>query len=160
MTSLKSFVLVALLSFFSFAHADGMPVPWPFPWAEECEVNWQSMAGRYLLSESNKEEQIELVVHVVYTSQSQQEVYVSRYSQSGELLSSGHAPLTAEQRSLSLYLYPTSRQQVITRAVIELYYQTSQRSCEEDYLLPILTLEKVDGILPAAKTQYRLVKLK
>ena len=141
------------------AHAgEGLPLPWPFPWAKECKVNWMDMQGRYLLSESSLEQEIELKIFVI-TEDGLKRVHVAHYGQDGQLVSHGFDFVSENQKTLRLYLIPANADGNAepTLAVIKLYYQSSVFSCRQDALVPILTIEGLDPKEPRT-TQYRLVR--
>ena len=149
-------LLVSISASSAFA-GEGLPLPWPFPWAKDCPIDWQSLEGRYQLSDSSKEEQLQLSIHVV-THLGFKLVRVSRYSSEGELIAEGFNLITANQRTLWLSMMPLDRNEPTMKAYIKLYYQSSNLTCGEQNLVPILTVEK-RGSNTTSPTQYRLVRI-
>ncbi|NJL24938.1 MAG: hypothetical protein HC902_07030 [Calothrix sp. SM1_5_4] len=134
----------------------GLPLPWPFPWAKECPVNWESMSGRYLLTDPASKEKIDLKISVENRDQTKL-IMISRYSGRGELQYYGMAYVGREERTIRMYLYPAHSNMDSTWITLQLYYQTAEFACTEDALVPILTLETVSDNR-RRETQYRLVK--
>ncbi len=134
----------------------GLPLPWPFPWAKECPIDWKSMEGRYLLSDSMQEEELDIKITVI-SQMDLKLVRVSRYSRAGKLIADGFTMVNSKRRTLRLYMMPLDRQSTPLWAVIRLYYQSSVFSCSQDQLVPILTLDPPVGT-DQTPTQYRLVR--
>lgn len=136
----------------------GLPLPWPFPWAKECPVNWKSMEGRYLLSDSNYGDQIDLKITIV-EKVGYKLVRVSRYSAGGMLLSDGFTWVSEDEKMVRLWLYPKDTDESPTWAIIKLYYGTAALRCSADQLIPILTLEQ-PNIPDQDQKQFRLVRIR
>ncbi|MBX3020723.1 MAG: hypothetical protein KF799_03530 [Bdellovibrionales bacterium] len=137
---------------------DGMPLPWPFPWAKDCPVDWESMQGRYALMPSDTKEQINLKITVVkqlnFTV-----VRVSRFGPDGIIIADGYTWIPLKQKTVRLWLFPLRRGDPPTWAVLKLYHQNSYaRECAQEALVPILTLEQVDNTIHR-QAQYRLVRV-
>lgn len=135
----------------------GLPLPWPFPWAKECPVNWESMAGRYLLSDNEAHEQIDLKITVI-ERYGFKLIRVSRYSPEGRMLADGFTFLRENQRSISLWLYPVHAGEPMTWAELKLYHRSAVLVCSEETLIPILMLEEVDHTTHK-QVHYRLVRV-
>lgn len=159
-------VFVALLG--AIAHAQiptgevrplgqGLPLPWPFPWAKDCPVDWKSMEGRYVLSESKDREEIDLDITVI-DRMAFKIVRVARYDRFGRLLADGFSFVGHNQRALRLLLKPRYRGQRPIWGTIQLFYQGNELLCSDDNLVPILTLETADSSKPS-QTQYVLLRL-
>ncbi len=161
MKNLVNFLFVALMSAFfistSVAAADGLPVPWPFPWAKDCPVEWQSMAGRYLLSDTKDLQYIDLKITVI-SKEGFKLVRIARYNQNADLLFEGFTLVSGNQRTLRLTLMPTDRTLPSIWAVIKLHYQSDEIGCAADHLVPILTLEPNDPKNHQI-TRYKLVRV-
>jgi hypothetical protein len=159
MRMLRNWILVGVLLCMSSIHAgaEGLPLPWPFPWARDCAVNWTQMEGTYLLSDSANLDHIDLKITVI-TKQGFKLVRVSRYSQDGSLLYDGFTFVNEKQKTLRLYLVPANSNETPVWAVIKLHYQSWDLQCTADHLVPILTLEKT-GSTSHEQTQYKLVKV-
>lgn len=137
---------------------EGLPLPWPFPWAKECPVDWSSMQGRYVLSDSADEEEIDLDISVVERMGSKL-VRVARYNRFGRRLAEGFAIVGENQRAIRLLLKPVGWADQAIWATIQLHYQRAEQRCSEDNLVPILTLEGANGGKPSQK-QYVLLKVR
>lgn len=137
---------------------DGMPLPWPFPWAKDCPVNWDSMQGRYLLTPSAAKEQVDLEIRVV-TSMNVKLVHVSRYGSDGVLIADGYIWIPAKQKSVRLWLFPLRAGDPPTWAVLKMYHRNTMSDCNQEGLIPILTLEQVDNSI-RTQSQYRLVRVR
>jgi len=137
--------------------AEGLPLPWPFPWAKECPVDWQSMQGRYLLSDSSNQEQIDLKITVV-TSHGFRLVRMSRYSRNGEMIADGFNFVSLNQRMLRMRLVPKSPFESPIWALVKLHYSDWNLGCAADHLVPILTLERANSSSSTA-SHYRLVRI-
>lgn len=166
MTTLSKFLSLLLFTglFSLAAHAeqtyrpmgDGMPLPWPFPWAKDCPVDWESMQGRYLLTPSAAKEQVDLQIHVV-TSMNFKLVRVSRYGSDGVVIADGYIWIPAKQKTVRLWLFPLRPGDPPTWAVLKLYHRSSLKNCDQEGLIPILTLEQMDNSV-RTQSQYRLVR--
>jgi hypothetical protein len=117
---------------------EGLPLPWPFPWAKECPLDWQSMAGRYVLSDSSKEEQIDLKITVV-SVHGFRLVRLSRYNGQGQLTADGFSFVSLNQRMLRMKLVAQDSSDDSIWALIKLHYTDWNLGCREDHLVPILT---------------------
>jgi hypothetical protein len=163
-TRIFEFLLLAALLGASAAQAkyirpmgDGMPGPWPFPWAKECPVDWGLLAGRYLLSDSAQNQQLDLKITVVDRLNFKL-VRVSRYGQDGFLVADGYAWVANNQKTIRLWLFPLRKSDPPTWAVLKLYHKTADLGCSEEMLVPILSLDQVDR---STHTQalYRLIRV-
>lgn len=139
---------------------EGLPLPWPFPWAKECPVDWQRMAGRYVLSDSINDEQIDLKITVV-TSPGFRLVQLSRYDRSGRIIAHGFSFVSLNQRMLRMKLVLHNSTDVSTdsgSASIKLHYSDWNLGCAEDHLVPILTFERSNSSTKSTN-HYRLVRI-
>jgi hypothetical protein len=137
------------------AKAEGLPLPWPFPWAHECPVNWEDLQGRYMLEDSSDEE-IELTISVII-KRGIKKAHVMRYDQYGDLVAIGTMPLGEDSRLLAVDLVPVNKQAPVMRAIIALYHESWVFSCEMQNLVPILTIQET-GVQKPTTTQYKMVR--
>ena len=135
----------------------GLPLPWPFPWAKECPVDWKSLDGRYVLSESDDQEQIDLDISII-ESLGFKIVHVARFTRTGLLIYEGFNFVGHNQRTIRLFLWPQRSYEPGTMAMIQLHYQGVDLHCTDENLIPILTLERVDSE-QTSRTQYVLLRL-
>lgn len=164
MKSFKALIL-AIVMLCGTAHAledielygQGLPLPWPFPWAKDCPVDWKAMEGRYVLSESVENQEIDLDI-TVQEEAGNKVVHVAHFTRDGQMLAEGTTTVTPSQRAISLYLMPKQRRAAITWASIQMHFQGKETACTEDNLVPILTLQQIDSP-NHAQMQYRLMKL-
>jgi|GEM_PF-6320068 len=163
MKALITTILIALTLGVGTAQAEvrprgeGLPLPWPFPWAKECPVDWQKMAGRYVLSDSLEQEQIDLKITVV-TSHGFRLVRLSRYDRYGMLIADGFSFVSLNQRMLRMKLVPKDYYENSIWALIKLHYSDWNLGCAEDHLVPILTLERANSSNHSTN-HYRLVRI-
>jgi len=141
---LCSFVACLLLTvtFSAPAFADsknGMPLPWPFPWAKECAIDWEALAGQYMLQDSVEAQFLDLTVTILLRDEYRL-VRVARYDKLGVEVASGFSVVTNDQRSLSMRLDPLVDGEPTMVATIRLYYRSKTYSCHQDELVPILGL--------------------
>ncbi len=137
-------------------HSEGMPLPWPFPWAKECPVDWENMSGTYMLTESADSEYIDLKITIIRKNGFRL-VHVSRYDMKGEILSDGFTLMSENQKTIRLGLYPAMAGTPSMWAMIKLHYSDAIQKCDSG-LVPILTLESTEDTTHA-QVQYRLVKV-
>lgn len=168
MTSLRKFLGLLLISglFSLSANAvgivrpmgDGMPLPWPFPWAKECPVNWESMQGRYLLMPNAFKQQLDLKISVI-ASLNFKLVRVSRYGQDGLVIADGYTWISANQKTVRLWLFPLRAGDPPTWAVLKLHHADDNvLDCAQERLVPILSLEQIDNTVHM-QSRYRLVRV-
>jgi hypothetical protein len=151
-------VLMCILSAQNAVHADGLALPWPFPWAKECAVDWQSMQGRYRLSDSIASERIDIQITPI-GEHPLKYVRVTHYAQGGTLIASGSAYVLNQQRSLTLSLFPVEGHYGPSlRAQIKLFYAGNQKLCTKGNLVPILSLCRSETD-PEQSSHYELVKV-
>jgi len=137
-------------------YGEGLPLPWPFPWAKECPVQWASISGRYAMLDSMYQEEVDLKISIV-TEGGLKFMRISRFNSSGAMISDGFTFLTPNQRSVRVYLRPMTRKHGPLWANIKLYHGSSRFSCEMASLVPILSLvEKQQD--HTTETLYRLVR--
>lgn len=154
---MKRFLFSICLLFGSLASADGMPGPWPFPWAKDCPVKWESLEGRYVLPESSQNALLDLKVSVV-DKLNFKLVRVSRYDRMGGLEADGYVWVAANQKTIRLWLFPLKEGESPTWAVLKLHFSSNERTCDEDHLVAILTLDQPDSAT-RRQSQYRLIKV-
>lgn len=140
----------------AIAYGQGLPLPWPFPWAKECEVHWESIPGRYALSDNAAHEEMELKITFIKKF-GVSLVRVKRISNDGILLSEGLTAIYQGQRSFRLRLEPHQEGQPVIWASLKFYYGGRELRCDDSYLVPILALEK-EGFPNNQRTEYRLIK--
>src|SRR4051812_11566317 len=98
-------ICAALVSGLAHAdHTDGWPLPWPFPVAIDCPMDWKNLNGVYLLSDSKDEERLTVKISVV-TKKGIRLVRVSRYTRTGHLMFDGTAFVTERQKIIGLFLH-------------------------------------------------------
>lgn len=137
-------------------YGEGLPLPWPFPWAKECPVQWSSLSGRYAMLDSTTQDEVDLKISIV-TDRGLRFLRISRYNSSGNMISDGFTFLTRNQRSVRVYLRPLKDHQPVLWANIKLYHSSEIFSCEAATLVPILSLvERQDHM--TTETLYRLVR--
>ena len=159
---MKAFVILLASLMTTAAHADikprgqGLPLPWPFPWAKECPVNWASMEGQYILAEDSLDEEADIGMTIL-TDRGMRLISVARYTPSGRLLSDGVAFVELDQKTIEFDLQPRRKGQVTIRALLKLHYSDWDLGCSENKLVPILTLTKVTNL--KKQTEYRLVRI-
>lgn len=134
----------------------GMPLPWPFPWAKECPINWESLEGRYLLSDTDSQE-LDLKITVI-DKMNFKLIRVARYDAAGHVLAEGVALVNNDQKSIRLWLLPRKKGAQPIWAEIKMFYRSSELFCSDEYLVPILTLDYQDKTTHT-QAQYRLVRL-
>ncbi len=151
---------VLLLSFTAGAaekfqpYGEGMPAPWPFPWAKECPVKWSNLTGRYVMYDQFQGDDIDLKLSIV-SREGLQMMRISRYARGGGMISDGITLITERQKSVRVYLRPLTTKTQPMWASLKLHFDRDY-SCEMSRLVPILSLfERRDNITTEA--QYRLV---
>lgn len=153
-----SALLIGLLISFSATAGEGLPLPWPFPWAKECPVEWQSLEGKYALADSSKDELLMISFHKLTKSKDGLKLaHVARLRADGSLVAEGFGAFTENQRSLRLSLYSLEVKEAVQAVVIKLFYQSESFACTKQNLVPILTVEK-RGSSTTGTTSYRLIK--
>ncbi len=138
------------------ASGAGTPLPWPFPWARECPVEWSHLAGRYVLTESTDKQFVELTVTVL-PHFDHKLVRVAQYDEAGELLADGFALVIGQQRSLRAELVPVSPDLPLVTATIKLHFLSKDHQCSADHLVPIMSMRSHTPGNGAS--QFRLVKV-
>lgn len=137
-------------------YGQGMPAPWPFPWAKECPIKWSSITGRYVMFDQFEKDQIDLKLTVV-KREGLKLMRISRYNVNGEMISDGVTVITEKQKSVRVYLRPLTNKTMPVWATLKLHYHDSLLSCDMSQLVPILTLlERRDKV--STEAQYRLVR--
>ena len=136
-------------------YGQGMPAPWPFPWAKECPVKWASISGRYVMFDQFEQDQVDLKLTFL-SREGMQQMRISRYSKGGVMLSDGFTPITEKQKMVRVYLRPLSNKTMPVWATLKLHFDKDY-SCEMSRLVPILTLfERRANV--TSEAQYRLVR--
>jgi hypothetical protein len=163
------FVLCALLAFNTAGasarfngggvhiNGQGLPLPWPFPWAKDCPVHWESLEGTYELASSQNFEAIKLNVTFINKFMTRL-VRVTRLDRSGNILADGLAIVHEGQRSIRVKLQPLESETPMTTASIKFYYSNRELSCAQSDLVPILTLV-TPGSNSSQKVDYRLIRM-
>lgn len=171
MKMLTSWVLASIFLCMSSlsVRAEGLPLPWPFPWAKECPVDWSELQGRYDLSDNVSRDRIDVKVRVA-TKKGLKLVHISRFSQTGVLLAEGTTVIgqdpnsaqisdqKSDQKSIKIYMVPIQPERTAQWAKIDLRYDSWDLQCTMDHLVPILTLESAASHTRQA-VQYKLVKV-
>jgi hypothetical protein len=134
---------------------DGMLDPWPFPWAKECPVSWESMEGRFIMADSFGREEILIAISEVPLLGHL--VKIRRVTRFGAMVGEGVALIRAGQRSVRMQLRSGVRGLRPSTATLRMYYPDQTFQCSE--LVPILSIEPMDDIEPH-EAQYRLVKVR
>lgn len=137
-------------------YGEGLPLPWPFPWAEDCLVQWSKITGRYLLEDNAEKQEVELKISMV-TQRGQRSIRISRFDRHGVMISDGRVPLTADQRSVDVELRPLTSEGYPVLASLKMYYDSADYSCEMSRLVPILALTELRPE-KQKEVQYRLVR--
>jgi hypothetical protein len=137
-------------------YGEGLPMPWPFPWAKDCPVPWSSISGRYQMMDSDLGHGVELKISVVRQN-GLRIMRISRYNREGVMISDGLTLLTRSQRAVQMRLVPLVKGTYPVFASLKLHYANSEHSCDMSHLVPILALteKKPDQI---TNIQYRLVR--
>lgn len=155
--------IITILTFFgglaaSMANADGLPLPWPYPWAKECPINWKSVSGRYTLVESSNYEELEIQIAEVIPG-GPLLAMVTRLADHGKTVAEGFSLIMVDQRILQLDLvYTDGRNETKAKAWVKLYHgHESIETCNQRQLVPILTLQSEIG--NKRSRQYRLIKV-
>ncbi len=136
-------------------YGQGMPAPWPFPWAKECPVKWSSLTGRYVMYDQFEQDEIDLKLSLV-TRSGLKMMRISRFSKKGTIISDGFSVITEKQKSIRVYLRPTSNKTMPVWASLKLYFDKDY-SCEMSRLVPILSLVERHANV-TTEAQYRLVR--
>jgi hypothetical protein len=139
-------------------YAEGLPLPWPFPWARDCSVDWASMEGEYTLVETDSGDQISLRISAI-NKLNVRVARVARISQSGTIMSEGFTFLTNGQKTIRLWLFSVGEDDPPMWASIVMYYPSNRLQCQVEELVPILTMERFDRVTRTrSQIQYRLVR--
>jgi hypothetical protein len=130
--------LTASLSFAKVhPQGEGLPLPWPFPWAKECPVKWQSLEGTYTLYNKMVDDQITLRVEMT----SRYRVTVSRLAADGTVLNKGSVAFDSTDRELTVTLRPKFSGVDKIKANLRFYHKQGHASaCTKDAIEPIVTL--------------------
>lgn len=136
-------------------YGEGMPAPWPFPWAKECPVKWTSLTGRYVMYDQFEQDEIDLKLSLI-TRKGLKMMRISRYSKTGAMISDGFSVITEKQKSVRVYLRPLTNKTSPVWASLKLYFDKDY-SCEMTRLVPILSLVERHGTT-TTEAQYRLVR--
>ena len=135
-------------------YGEGMPGPWPFPWAEGCEFSWASLKGHYIMIDRVHDERMELRISVARSREGKR-LRIARYIRGGVRVAEGWAPLVHSQRSVEVLLTP--KFPGVGSAVVDLrMHFDSTMSCKKSRLVPILSLREEMG-QEELKVTYRLV---
>ena len=119
--------------------------PWPFPWAKECPVNWDTLGGYYLLAkDTTTNGGVSLRISVI-SKDGLRLLRVSRYSNLGSWKYEGTTFVTENQKLVRLYLSPVNHKGDPIWAIIKLHYVSDIMECSADRLVPIMTLQASDN---------------
>ena len=142
---------------FAVPYGDGMPAPWPFPWAKECPVEWSMLSGEYELKDSVRGETVSLRVSILWHN-GMRLLRIARYDREGHLTSDGFTLITENQRTIMVYLQPMVKGEPAMWASLRFYYD-SLHSCDQTRLVPILSFSWKDTEQDSTvENHYRLVK--
>lgn len=108
------------------------------------------------MADSSAKESVQISLHTV-TRAGFRLVRVARLAQDGTLIAEGFNFVSANQRTVRLYLFPLDRNEPTQAAVLKYYFASSSLSCGKENLVPILAVEK-RGSTSTGTTSYRLVK--
>lgn len=136
-------------------YGEGMPAPWPFPWAKECPVKWSSLSGRYVMYDEFERGEVDLKLSILNRNGLRM-MRISRFSSDGKILSDGFSVMTNSQKSVRVYLRPMSSRTPPVWASLKLHFD-KDFSCEMSRLVPILTLHERRAN-SSSEAQYRLVR--
>lgn len=151
MKTARNLVLIFALSFASLGNTEQstlgqLPVPWPFPWAKECPVNWESLGGFYTLTnDSFNHGSVSLRISVL-TKNGLRLLRVSRYTTRGTWKYEGTTFVTENQKLVHLNLSPVSGKGEPIWATLKLHYLSEIMECAADRLVPIMTVQASDKI--------------
>ncbi len=136
-------------------YAEGLPLPWPFPWAEGCPAEWAALDGTYVLKGRTDQDTVEIKITVgeYYGMGTMQ---ISRYSPRGTLLSDGWSFLWPRSRYISIYLWPRAEEVQPMKASLKFHFNKNF-NCQISQLVPILTIEEMYSD-HTNRTQFRLVR--
>lgn len=160
MTSKLKFALVLLVTLSATALAEvrpygqGLPLPWPFPWAKDCPMDWDSLNGTYTLSDSSFDERLEIRITVSRRTE-QRFVRISRFV-NGTMVADGRGMIDPERHSFRVYMRPLSERADAIWASVRFYFPDDQQLCSQN-LVPILTLQTAGGVVNG-DSQYRLMR--
>ena len=137
---------------------DSYPLPWPFPWADKCSMDWEDLDGTYLLSNGKEADQLILRINIL-TKKGVRSVHVSRISSQGRMLYQGSTLVSEADRIIRLSLVSIYPEEPRIWATIKMHYQSEVSSCSASHLIPILTVQVPENSAPRAGVDYRMVKL-
>jgi len=138
--------------------SEGLPLPWPFPWAKECPIDWKSIDGRYSMSDSARDERIEISTWLIQ-AWNLHVIRVQKFSDQSELLAQGFAVITESQRTISLELISVDgSQEHNAEASVRFYYRSDELMCTAERLVPLLQLKRVEAG-SIIQTTYRLIPM-
>jgi hypothetical protein len=125
----------------SFAK-DGMPSPWPFPFAKDCPMAWDNLGGLYNMSDSNTRDQILVKVNEGDDA-SVKVIRVVRMSSKGRARAFGLAMVLEDEREFHVHMIPATKSDgPDTWVGVRMYYTSLVKSCEASYLVPIMTVSR------------------
>lgn len=159
----KLMLLISVLALWPL-HADmstseGLPLPWPFPWAKECPVDWDGMAGKYVLTDGSMTNGHITVRISIVTKHGDRLMRVTRVGSHGEVVYDGSTTLLPDQRVVHVYLVPQDKTSDVVYATIKLFYASEEMDCTENQLVPILSIRPVNSTDPNDQVEYRLVRI-
>lgn len=128
---------------FSYGPLSGAPLPWPFPWAEECPVDWMKYKGRFYMAEEFQGQQSTLEISI-HGSGELRYIRMTLRGEYSQLLARGVAKLHYGQRSLEMELVPVNPEIPSMYASLKLYFSGDNHACNSKNLIPILTVQRFD----------------
>jgi hypothetical protein len=139
------------------AGADGIPRPWPFPWAKSCPMSWSDLAGRYKMVGSTSREQI-----LVRVSADNREDLVTirlvRVTSAGNIRAIGLAMVYANENEVKVHMVPVREKYGASWVTLRMHYNSKVLSCQQAALVPILTVSPDLPSGNAPEEQYPLSK--
>lgn len=136
---------------------EGLPLPWPFPWAKECAVNWDTLTGRYAMESDLEGDQIDLKISII-NRLGDRWARVFRFNKEGRLIAEGASPIKKELRAIRVKMRSVVKDNKVSWISLRLHYADAAYQCYESRLVPILTMETMRGN-SLVETQYRLIRL-
>jgi len=156
----KISALFALLALTTVAHADftthGLPVPWPFPWAKDCPMDWSTYDGMYSLTANTSIGRLNLKVQAE-GADGLLLVHVTRVNSKGKVTYDGTTYIEETQKVLALWLVPAENPRAPSVwAEIRMHYNSKQLTCADT--VPVLTVAPNQD-QEADATAYELIRM-
>lgn len=153
--------MLALLALTTMAHAaqldkDGLPVPWPFPWAKECPTDWNAFEGVYKMTTNSDAGRLTFRVDGEGEG-GLLRVRVTRLSPKGRPTYDGSTYIDFTQKVVALWLTPTDdASHPSVWGEIRLHYNSKDLTCANT--VPVLTVAP-DEQKEAEGTAYELIRM-